>query len=43
MDLWEISPCVSIVVASSENNRGDSKNVFKSLPNLNGSKDDSTC
>ena len=36
-----IAPCVSIVVASTENNRGDSKNVFKSLPNLDGSKDDS--
>jgi hypothetical protein len=34
------APCVSIVVASSENNRGDNTDVFKSLPNLDGSKDD---
>jgi hypothetical protein len=38
--LRDISPCVSIVVASNRNSRGDSEHVFKSLPNLDGSKDD---
>jgi hypothetical protein len=38
--LCKPAPCVSIVVASNENNRGDNKNVFKSFPNLDDSKDD---
>jgi hypothetical protein len=34
------APCVSIVVASNENNRGGNTDVLKNLPNLDGSKDD---